>query len=131
MSDMPDEIYAAIPPDGKTKAGNYSHSPTPIDRMGNPSSRKCKPREKYHHDRVVSTLTAENERLKTRLEVADHGIDGIEARDATIKMLEGENERLKELLAECEGVIDGLLDGKNGLSVGFARSTLAKLKGWK
>ena len=67
----------------------------------------------------LTTLTAENERLITRLEVADHGIDGIEARDATIKMLEGEIERLKELLAECEDTLgfyaDHDIDNEKGL----------------
>lgn len=65
------------------------------------------------YNEINKTLTAERDALKARLEISDdHGIDGIEARDATIKGLEkscdalkAENERLrgglKRMREEC------------------------------
>lgn len=130
MSNMPEQIYAWAGMDGQDGSwGKYHQASDPQDgccyvradkiNAENPStslfyelarirmSLGCN--EKLMTDEIADYATmvvAERDALKSRLEVsAHHSIDGIEARDTTIKGLENviaelkaENERMRCLL---------------------------------
>ena len=89
----------------------------------------------------IARLLNEIERLRARLEVADHGIDGIEARDNTIRLLQADVDLLRpdaeryrwvrdhgEKIAVCYYDADEEYDGKCASWIPFdTRSTDAAI----